>query len=214
MATLRILSANLLVDRAHSDDLRQVIAASDPDVIATQEMGPRTASVIRETHNHGHLDPRRDYYGMGIATKVETQVQRLELEDRSGWTANVGGIQVVNVHLINPVDPPWSEKKRTRRRQIEQITEYVAMLDGPYVIIGDMNASPRWPEYRLLAELGSDAARATDSERPTWGPFRWGPRLLRIDHAFLLGARPIATSIAKISGTDHRALIVDIETAD
>jgi endonuclease/exonuclease/phosphatase (EEP) superfamily protein YafD len=214
MATLRILSANLLVDRAHSDDLRRVIAASDPDVIATQEMGPRTAAVIRETYDHGHLDPRRDYYGMGIATKIETQVQRLELEDRSGWTANVGGVQVVNVHLINPVDPPWSEKKRTRRRQIEQIAEYVATLHGPYVIIGDMNASPRWPEYRLLAELGSDVARTTGTELPTWGPFRWGPRLLRIDHAFVSGVQPVTSSIAKISGTDHRALIIDIETTD
>ncbi len=214
MAILRVLSANLLVDRADRDDLRRVITATKPDIIATQEMGPRTAAVIAETHNHGHLDPRRDYYGMGIATRLETAVEHLELEDRSGWTAQVGGIRFINVHLINPVDPPWLEKKRIRRRQIQQITEYVATLDVPYVIIGDMNASPRWPEYRLLAELGSDAARATDSEQPTWGPFRWGPRLLRIDHAFVSGANPVATSIEKISGSDHRALIVDIETAD
>jgi endonuclease/exonuclease/phosphatase (EEP) superfamily protein YafD len=214
MGTLRILSANLLVDRANSDDLRRVIAAADPDVITTQEMGPRTAAVIRETHEHGHLDPRTDYYGMGIATKIEAPVERLELEDRSGWTARAGGIEVVNAHLINPVNPPWSEKKRIRRRQIQQIAEYVATLDVPYVIIGDMNASPRWPEYRLLSELGSDAAKATGSGQPTWGPFRWGPRVLRIDHAFVSGVEPAATSIAKVRGTDHRALIVDIKVAD
>jgi endonuclease/exonuclease/phosphatase (EEP) superfamily protein YafD len=35
--------------------------------------------------------------------------------------------------------------------------------------------------------------------------------LLRIDHAFVSGVRPIATSIAQVRGSDHRALIVDIE---
>jgi endonuclease/exonuclease/phosphatase (EEP) superfamily protein YafD len=35
--------------------------------------------------------------------------------------------------------------------------------------------------------------------------------LLRIDHAFVVGTRPIATSVVPVRGTDHRALIIDIE---
>jgi endonuclease/exonuclease/phosphatase (EEP) superfamily protein YafD len=34
---------------------------------------------------------------------------------------------------------------------------------------------------------------------------------LRIDHAFVKGARPITTSVAQVRGSDHRALIIDID---
>ncbi len=212
MATLRILSTNLLVDRADVDDLRRVIDETDPDVIATQEMGPVTAKVVRETHEYGHLDPRPDSYGMGIATKRPTDVRRLALEDRSGWVARIAdAVEIVNIHLINPVDRLWLEKRRSRRRQVAQVGEYVAGLDIPYVVIGDMNASPGWAEYRLLSSLGADAALTTGTDRPTWGPFTFGAGLLRIDHAFVSGVQPVRTSAVRIRGTDHRALIVDIE---
>jgi endonuclease/exonuclease/phosphatase (EEP) superfamily protein YafD len=79
------------------------------------------------------------------------------------------------------------------------------------VIIGDMNSSPAWPEYRLLSKLGIDAARATGSARRTWAPFVRGPRLLRIDHAFVSGVTPVTTGVVPVRGTDHAALIVDLE---
>jgi len=39
----------------------------------------------------------------------------------------------------------------------------------------------------------------------------WGPRLLRIDHAFVSGVAPVSTSTARVAGTDHSALIVDLD---
>jgi endonuclease/exonuclease/phosphatase (EEP) superfamily protein YafD len=99
-----------------------------------------------------------------------------------------------------------------RRRQIARISEAVDQRNVASVVIGDMNASPSWPEYRLLSEIGIDAASATGTSRRTWSQFLSGPRLLRIDHAFVRGVRPITTSTVQVRGTDHRALIVDIKT--
>ncbi|MFV1963161.1 MAG: endonuclease/exonuclease/phosphatase family protein [Acidimicrobiia bacterium] len=220
MTSLRILSANLLVDRADAADLRRVIAEADPDVVVTQEMGTRSASVIRETHCHGHLDPRGDLFGMGIASKYPVVVEPLALDERPGWVARLEPdawpnlkqpLDVLDVHLVNPVDRPWSVSRDTRRRQIAQIRAFLDERDAASVIVGDMNASQLWPEYRLLAELGIDVAVATNTTRRTWAPMTWGPRLLRIDHAFVAGAQPVATSVARIRDTDHCALIVDIE---
>ncbi len=220
MPHLRILSINLLVDRADPSDLRKMIREVDPDVVCTQEMGPVTAGVVAEILPHGHLDPREDLFGMGIATTYPVTVESLGLEARSGWVARLDPddwpglaqpLDVCNVHLTNPVDLPWRASRDERRGQIAQLSAVVEQRGCPGVVIGDMNASPSWPEYKLLSEIGGDAARVTGTERRTWSHFLSGPRLLRIDHAFMIGVSPITTSIARVRGTDHRALIVDID---
>lgn len=219
MASLRILSINLLVDRADPDDLRRVISDAEPDVVVTQELGPRTASVITGILPHGHLDPRGDFFGMGVATRYPAEVRRIELDGRSGWAGYLDPavwptlskpLDILDVHLVNPVDRPWRATQRTRRRQIAQIAAFLDGTVNPYVIVGDMNSSPAWPEYRLLVELGDDAARTTGTARRTWSTFLHGPRLLRIDHAFVSGVTPISTSTVRVAGSDHAALIVDL----
>lgn len=217
---LRILSINLLVDRADPDDVRRMILDADPDVVCAQELGPRTASVMADLLAHGHLDPRPDLFGLGIATRFPTTIDKLDLEERSGWIARLEPdrwpglkepLDIFNVHLVNPIDRPWGVSRQVRRRQVDQITAEVNARDVAAVVIGDMNATPLWREYKRLAEIGTDAARASGSARKTWSPFVFGPRLLRIDHAFVKGVLPTATSVIRVRGTDHRALVVDIE---
>lgn len=220
MTQLRILSINLLLDRAVPNDLRRVISDADPDVVCTQEMGPDTAAVIADLLPHGHLEPRPDRFGLGIATKHPATLERLDLEDRPGWVARLEPdawpgltrpLDVFDVHLLNPVDRPWRRTRDARRRQIALLAAEVARRDAPSVVMGDMNATPLWREHKLLSEVGVDAARATGTARRTWSHFLSGPRLLRIDHAFVAGVRPVSTSIARVLGSDHHALILDIE---
>jgi endonuclease/exonuclease/phosphatase (EEP) superfamily protein YafD len=118
---------------------------------------------------------------------------------------------VYDVHLTNPIDRPWGASRDLRRRQIARISDEVSQRGVASVVIGDMNASPAWPEYKLLSRVGVDAARASGTARRTWSQILSGPRLLRIDHAFVKGARPITTSVAQVRGSDHRALIIDID---
>jgi endonuclease/exonuclease/phosphatase (EEP) superfamily protein YafD len=219
MARLRILSANLLIDRADPDDLRRVLTDVAPDVVAAQELGRRTAAVLEQTHPHGRLDPRDDYMGLGLVATHPIEVERLELDGRSGWVAHLdpgdweqleSPVDVLNIHLLNPVEWPWRATQLTRRRQIAQVGEYVARRDTARVIVGDMNSTPTWPEYRLLSELGTDVASAAGTDRRTWSHYTWGPRWFRIDHAFVEGVSPLGTRTVKIRGTDHLGLVVDV----
>jgi endonuclease/exonuclease/phosphatase family metal-dependent hydrolase len=220
MALLRIMSINLLVDRADPDDLRRVIAAVDPDVLCVQELGDKTATVVADMFNHGHLDPQKDFFGLGIGARHRVEIERLDLAERGGWVARLvpdewreltEPLDVFNIHLINPINLPWKTSRNTRRSQIERVTSLVEERDAASVVIGDMNATPLWPEYKLLSKMGLDAARATGTDKRTWSHFLSGPRLLRIDHAFVAGVRPITTSIERVRATDHRGLIVDVE---
>lgn len=220
MGQLRILSINLLVDRADVNDLRRVIAETDPDVVCTQELGAMTAGVVESLLPHGHLDPRRDLFGLGIAAKHPVDVEPLELGDRNGWVATLDPdawpglsepLAILNVHLINPVDRPWRASREARSEQVTLIAQEVERRSVASVIIGDMNATPIWREYKRLSAIGTDAARATGTARRTWSHFISGPRLLRIDHAFVAGVRPVDTSTIHVRGTDHRGLLVDIE---
>jgi endonuclease/exonuclease/phosphatase (EEP) superfamily protein YafD len=220
MARLRILSANLLIDRADPEDLRRAITEVEPDVVATQELGIRNAAVLADTHVHGLLDPREDYMGLGIVATSPVEVERLELAGRSGWVAHLdpanwpqldAPLDVLNIHLLNPVEWPWPGTRAARRRQIAQVGEYLAGRDTARVIVGDMNSTPAWPEYRMLAELGVDAADAAGTARRTWSHYTWGPRWFRIDHAFVTGVTPLGTRTVKIRGSDHLGLVVDIE---
>jgi endonuclease/exonuclease/phosphatase (EEP) superfamily protein YafD len=220
MALVRVLSINLLVDRADPDDLHRVIVDADPDVVCAQELGPSTAAVIADLLPHGHLEPKDDLFGLGIAARHPVSIERLVMERRSGWVARLEPegwpklakpLDVFDVHLSNPIDRPWRGTRAARRRQVAQIAGAVRDRDAASVVTGDMNATPAWHEYRLLTELGVDAPRSTGSQKRTWSQFLMGPRLLRIDHAFVAGAQPVGTSTARVRGTDHSALIVDID---
>jgi endonuclease/exonuclease/phosphatase (EEP) superfamily protein YafD len=220
MALIRIMSINLLVDRADPDDLRRVVSAADPDVLCVQELGDRTATVVADMFDHGHLDPQKDFFGLGIGARHPVAIERLDLAARGGWVARLEPdawagltepLDVFNIHLINPINLPWTRSRATRRSQIAHVATLVGERDSASVVIGDMNATPLWPEYKSLTEIGVDAARTTGTNRRTWSHFLSGPRLLRIDHAFVSGARPTTTSIVRVRGTDHRGLVVDIE---
>ena len=84
-------------------------------------------------------------------------------------------------------------------------------------MIGDFNATPNWPLYRRLATRIADAA-GLDADRRgvrpsrTWGPFPAGPRLFRIDHAFVRRTEVEGFRVVRIPGSDHSAVVVDVGT--
>ena len=219
MARLRVLTSNLLVDRAHPDAVAAMVGRHRPDIVAVQELGANGAASIAGVYPHGHLEPRKDGFGLGIAAIKPVAMEPIDLPGRSGWVAtlepDVWGIDrpfaVVNIHLMNPIDWPWVRSRKERRGQVAGVARYLADRDVDAVIVGDMNSTPVWPEYRMLAELGIDAAKATGTRHRTWAHFVRGPRWIRIDHAFVAGALPLSTETIPVRGSDHRALTVDLE---
>jgi endonuclease/exonuclease/phosphatase (EEP) superfamily protein YafD len=218
---IRLMTANLLVDRADQAHLRDVLDLLDPDLLVIQELGHKTAELIRSRFAHHELHPELDSQGRGIASKLPVMFGEIPLPWRAGSWARLehgsGSLLVGNIHARNPIVFPWWRSVRFRSAQLEALFSWAdeEVGDGPFVLAGDMNASPAWPFYRRLAERWEDivARSAADSgtePTPTWAWRPGWPRLLRIDHVFGTGTRAVATQVVPIRGSDHAAVVVDL----
>jgi endonuclease/exonuclease/phosphatase (EEP) superfamily protein YafD len=218
--TFKLMTTNLLHEQCDVADFARVLAEADPDVVVTQELAPDPAEVIAGAYPHHQLRPAVDFTGRGIATRFDAEFGDIAMPGRVGTSAilDVEGTEVrlAGVHLLNPIRFPWWVSARDRGRQLDGLFNWIGAGDGPLVVAGDFNASPRWPAYRRTARALTDlvadhAARAGIDTEPTWAWRPGLPRVLRIDHVFGAGVRATGTSVERIVGTDHAAVIVDLE---
>ncbi len=219
---LRIMTVNLYNGRARPEALREAIETVDPDVLAVQELSPNLADVIMDVFPFGQFDPRDDTLGLGLALRRPGVVERLPfgprtmqrvLLDPAYWPGLGMPVEILNAHFHNPLAGPVRKARAIRRRQLAVLQEALAP-PSPRVLVGDLNSSPMWPVYRRLRAAATDAATAVGTTRATWAPWPWFPRILRIDHAFVQQLMPTATQTVRIKGSDHSALVVDLDVPE
>jgi endonuclease/exonuclease/phosphatase family metal-dependent hydrolase len=218
---IRLLSCNLYNGRADPTALADVLSSTAPDVVAAQELAPNAAGVLHNALPYGRLEPSINYRGTGIALRYPAEVTPFDLPHRDGliatldpaaWPALGSALQIVNLHLANPIDRPLAATRRTRRDQVAAVVRHVARTSSPLTIVGDFNATPAWPAYRRLIRVLRDGVHDTGSTHRTWGPTWWSPRLLRIDHALVRGGVRVTNArTVRIRGADHSGLLVDLE---
>lgn len=216
---VRIVTANLFNGGAAIGSLRRMLEREQPDVAVYQELAPAQARIVRGHFAYGTLDPRRNAHGMGIVARFPIVVERFEMTHRDGWKGLLRSddwpqldrdLEVINVHIQNPLMRPLRETSQNRKGQVDDILRYVAAKRMARIVLGDINSSPAWRSYRRLAAQLQDAAVAAGTAKRTWAPFPRFPRLLRIDHAFVEGVVAVSTHTARIKGSDHSALVVDL----
>ncbi len=221
--SFRLMTANLLHEHCDAADFARVLAKHDPDVVVTQELGPRAADVLASAYPHHRIRPALDFTGRGIATRLEAEFGDIDMPGRDGTSAmlEIDGSRVglAGIHLLNPVNFPWWSMVRARRAQLDGLFDWMERYrGGPVLVAGDFNASPRWPAYRQVgARLGDLVAEWADrngmeAER-TWAYRPGWPRMLRIDHVFGAGFMATEVEVDTILGTDHHPVIVDLVLA-
>ncbi len=221
---LRILSANLWNGAADAHAFAALVAEMNPDAAAVQELGHRQAEALAAVLPYGRLEPSDDCTGMGIATRQPTAVHHLALPCRDArlcaLAAPAGGsgagtIELLNVHVQAPHYPLTWRTWQRRRGQWHGLQRHLLGDPArPRIVVGDFNATPRWPLYRHLTAHLHDAALVAEpvsgGAQPTWRPWPGAPRLLRIDHAFVQHLSVIGFQVVDVDGSDHAALIVDV----
>ncbi len=222
---VRVLSANLANGRAHADAFAALVDRVSPDVVVVQELDPGQAEALARVMPFGKLEPARDHHGMGIALREPGTIRRLPLPYRGAFVADVpfagdDTLEVVNLHLAAPHVQPLPRRLRERRGQLLDVLAYLdATPRRRRILAGDLNATPLWPAYRRLRARFDDAAVEAArrlGRRParTWGPWPGSVRLLRIDHVLVRGLVAREARVLPLRGSDHSALLAELEPAD
>lgn len=228
--TLRIVSANLWNGRADADAFAAQVETLGADVVAVQELGPEQADALAAILPHGALQPSLQHRGMGLAARHPGTLSHIPMPLRDGWILRLEPshwprlarpVEVVNLHFCAPHVVFTTFGLWMRRRQLRDFERFHGREPAPRaaplprVLVGDFNATPRWPLYRSVARRYEDAAVAAAARHatrpaPTWGPWSGAPRLLRIDHAFVRGLAVESLRVVPVRGSDHSALVVDL----
>lgn len=218
---LRVLTANLFGDRLHVDRFRKLLEEQAPDVVLAQELSFEAAEVLAEALPHGMLLPEAGTDGRGMALRAPAEFELLPMVHRDALVARLavpdwpGSLEIINVHMANPIMwPPW-RSIRARGRQLDSLLGHVSIPERR-LVAGDFNASPAWPVYRRMVGQLEDAAVVVARHRGrrparTWGPTPRFPRVLRIDHAFLEGIKPLDARVVPLPGSDHGGLLVEVD---
>ncbi|NHC22347.1 endonuclease/exonuclease/phosphatase family protein [Nocardioides sp. IC4_145] len=123
-----------------------------------------------------------------------------------------GGLTLLAVHPSAPTDAAdWRRDHRTVRR--------AAVRSDADLVVGDLNATLDHTPLRRLVDAGyRDAVELANAGfQPTWpenglfGPLRFLPALVAIDHVLVgedLAARSART--VALGGTDHRAVVAEL----
>lgn len=221
-SAVRILCANLRRGRVNADAFRSLLRSHHPDVVCVQELTPGLAAVIRETHRHGALHPHDSALGIGVASRVPVRTDRLALPHRPAVIAELDTgdgdpMAIMSVHLTHPLAFPPRRSQGRRRIQMEAIVGYTGGR-GRVVVCGDLNTLEMWPLYRRLTATVDDGGRVLAARHglrpePTWSLRPDGRPILRLDHVLVRGVDVTALTVARLPGSDHRALVADLAIA-
>ena len=217
---IRLMTANLLHGGTVPSDFEELLDRFDPDVVVTQELGQACAEALEARYPNHRLRPADNFKGRGIATRLGARFGDVPMPARDGTEARLivdgGEWSLVGVHLLNPIEFPWWSSVRGRSGQLAAIREWLGRVAvGPVLVVGDFNASPRWPAYRQMAGMLDDLPAAFAEQRGARSERTWAwrpgwPRMLRIDHVFGRGVEAVSVSVARIEGSDHYAVVADL----
>ncbi len=213
-----------------------VIAAQSPDIVALQELdvGRARTGGVDQAHRIAHrlgmafhfnaaLRVEEELYGDAILTALPERLVKAgpipghprfsRLEPRGAvWVAiQADGVelQVINTHLgLVP---------REQRLQAEGLVgpDWLGGAgDGPLVLVGDMNATPRNAAYRIFARRLTESRRMARPRRAT-PTFPSTFPVLPLDHVFLgrgLSVTAVSTPLDPLTrlASDHLPLVVDV----
>ena len=225
MERIRIMTANLWADRVDATAFAEQVSHYAPDVVCTQELSPSASDRLAEMYPYGELEPSHDFRGMGIVLNRPGKVTSLDLPYKGGliavldpadWPMLSRPLEIINMHFAAPGPRKPISAHVARRRQLAGFNAYLDSAPSrPRMVLGDMNSTPLWPLYRRLSKRFEDAHRTVARRfgrlpRRTWGPTATSPRLLRIDHVFVTDIRVSDLWVARIAGSDHSAIVLDL----
>lgn len=217
METARLMTYNVRHCRGLDDEVdlertAEVIRVARPDILALQELDvglgrsgriDQPGALGEATGLHVYFEHTLEFdggrYGIALASREPVSVSAIDLprlgaeEPRRLLVAGWRGVTVLATHL--------SRNERARRAQLEHIGLLTADVEGPVVLLGDLNESPRG--LGALRRAGLEGPQL--ATHPARRPRDQKDYVLATPHVSFVTARVIASR-----ASDHLPLVAEV----
>lgn len=212
---LRVMEVNVLTSNRNHDAFLAMVRAEQPDVIAVLEISAVWVEILRELSDlypHKWVEPQEDNFGIGLLSRLP--LKNSEVFDFEGVPAIRADVEVegrvVHVFAVHTLPPVRSQYASIRNQQLKRLSELVSEVDGPVIVVGDLNATMWSPYFRSLCrDSGLKDVRKGRGIVPSW-PTQFAPVMIPIDHGLYSETLEV-TGLRRGTafGSDHLPLIVD-----
>ncbi|MBT8088483.1 MAG: endonuclease/exonuclease/phosphatase family protein [Gammaproteobacteria bacterium] len=215
---LKFVYANLLSTNDNFDRLLALIEAEQPDLIFLQEFSPQWHTATKPLHASypvRYVQPREDNFGIAMFSRVPLASVSHVDSPPLGYptliaTASVNGAELTLVSS-HPMNPVGRNNFAARNEQLASLAELVSAIEGPIMLLGDLNATI-WDRYyrQFEVDTGLRNARRGFGILPTWPTFM-PIGMIPIDHVLI--SEEISVVEARTGpriGSDHLPLIVTV----
>lgn len=227
-ADLRVLVANIRTRNRNYDLVLDLVKTKQPDIAIFIEVDNAWRQQLDELKNLlPYSSGDTDFRNLGILVYSNRAFQDLKTvsfgtERRASAIAQLQvkdrSVTLLATHPVTPIRP---DLFHARNRQLDLITQYLATVDRPVILVGDLNMT-MWSPYhrRLVNKTGLKNSRKGFGILPTWPTQETFTGIqsklsslftIPIDHC-LVSDEFKTTNIdtGSRTGSDHKPLIVDL----
>jgi endonuclease/exonuclease/phosphatase (EEP) superfamily protein YafD len=220
-ADLRVLNLNLLSNNESYNEVIEYIESLEPDLVVLHEAS-RPWEVAMETSGLGYeiVRGRSDELIFGTLVMARESIEAVSYGFAEGQARAIalvyqpeGWAVPLNILSSHPLAPTTAERAGLRDAQLQFAARWASEQEGPFFVVGDLNASPwSWPFRNLVSEGGLRNSQIGFGLQPTFPATSVGLLRVPIDHLLhsdelLVRDRRLGASL----GSDHFSLIVDLE---
>ncbi len=216
---LKVQMVNVWSANTDYEKARNYIRSENADILVIIELTPSWAQAINSlkgNYTQWREDVRTDNFGLGIYSKIPLSNVQTHIWSETGqpsFTAEINqNGQTITVIATHPPPPKHPAGFKRRNEHFENMTQYIQGLEGPIMLIGDLNCSPYSPFLKdLLTKTKLKDSRQGFGINATW-PALFMPVSFPIDHALLSEGFNVLnrTSGPKI-GSDHLPITFSVE---
>lgn len=220
LASIRILSSNVLMHNRRAEALLTLVHKHQPDILITLESDQwwQDQLDVLDSYPHRMACPLDNLYGMHLYSRFELcnpTIEYLVENDKPSMSAQVkiNEQQNVQLHVVHPAPPAPAENEESTERDVEliSIARSVAERTTPVIVAGDLNDVAWSATTRLFREIsGLKDPRVGRGMFNTFNARHWYVRW-PLDHVFVSEHfKLVSMSRLPDIGSDHFPLLVEL----
>jgi endonuclease/exonuclease/phosphatase (EEP) superfamily protein YafD len=219
VSPVRLMSANAYCGNHDFHRLLESVARVSPDVLLVIEFNDAWAAALaplEASYPYHRKQSRKDCWGIALYSRLpvkQLEVRRIGPADIPSIFAKFDDTETGSFYLVgtHPLAPVRAINVERRNGQLQALAKLVASLDGPVILLGDLNTTSWSPHFRdLVKTSGLRDSRKGFGIQSTW-PSRLIHLGIAIDHVLIspeieVRERTVGPDIS----SDHRPVIIDL----